>query len=515
MTPFPYQDKHVNDISSSLKEHRTVLAQLATGGGKTVEFATIAHRYIQRSIKSVVILVHRIELLTQTRITLYNSYGIEPELITAGVKYVAPARVYLCMVESVIKRLGKLKNVGLVIIDECHIASFNKMHTAFPDQLIIGFTATPKSSSKRFPLKNYYETIVCGPSILDLIKLKRLSQNITWAPKDVVDRNAIAIKNGDFDESAMGVSFSKPRYIQNTVLAYEKWAKGQKTIVFNVNLSHSIEVAKAFVLAGYNAKYLDSTMDDKIRKSTLRWFSDTDDAILCNVGIATTGFDEPSTETVIVNKATLSMPLWLQMTGRGARVVPGIKHTFQIIDMGGNAITHGDWCDDRNWEDIFYNPDKPGDEEGIAPCKECPNCDAILPSSAKACQFCGYKFETKAIPIETELRDFVVITKNIDVAAVMEEHKAKREYHTMFQLGRSVIKDAKETIPVMSDEIANFIAQQYLELVKKWIENMRKKGGAHRYDEWHRKTATDYINKLIKESYPQWQQPQALAIITV
>lgn len=509
MQPFAYQDKHVNDIAVALKDHRKVLAQLATGGGKTVEFSSIAHRYIQKSPKSVVILVHRIELLLQTRKTLYDAYGIEPELVVAGTKYIAPARVYLCMVESVVKRLHKLQNVGLVIIDECHIATFNKMHTVFTDQLVIGFTATPKSSSKKFPLKDYYEVIVCGPSIQDLIKINRLAQNITFAPKDIVDRAALTIKDGEFDDAAMSIAFSKPKYIHNTVSAYEKHARGQKTIVFNVNLSHSREVATAFVNAGYDARVLDSKMDDRQRKQVLQWFKETPDAILCNVGIATTGFDEPTIEWVIVNKATLSMSLWLQMTGRGGRIIPEIKATFGIIDMGGNAITHGDWCDDRDWEDIFYHPDKPSDEEGIAPCKECPNCDAILPASARVCQFCGYMFDTKPIPIEQQIQDFVVITKNIDVHEMVESHKGKREYHSFFKLGRDLAVEAKQTIPDLSDEIAKFVVLRYLELVKQWTSEMRKKGGTQKFDEWHRKTATDYMIKLLKEAYPAWQ-PQAL-----
>ena len=93
------------------------------------------------------------------------------------------------------------------------------------------------------------------------------------------------------------------------------------------------------------------------RDEIVQWYKDTPNAILCNVAILTTGFDAPDTETVIMNRATLSMPLWLQCTGRGSRPSKN-KQMFKILDLGENAITHGDWCDSRDWKLIFEKPPK-------------------------------------------------------------------------------------------------------------------------------------------------------------
>ena len=35
----PYQERFINNIAAKLRTHRKVVAQLATGGGKTVCFA--------------------------------------------------------------------------------------------------------------------------------------------------------------------------------------------------------------------------------------------------------------------------------------------------------------------------------------------------------------------------------------------------------------------------------------------------------------------------------------------
>jgi superfamily II DNA or RNA helicase len=207
----PYQEKSINGAARKIFEgKRKICNQLATGGGKTVIFSSITDRYIKKSGLSVLIAVHRIELLSQTRKALFNAFGIEAFLIKAGVRYIPHSQVYVCMVESVTNRIKKLadKNIGMVIIDECHIASFNKLHNFFPTQIILGFTATPLSSSKKLPVKMFYEDIVCGVDIPELIKDGHLCQNMTWAPKETVDRLSLAIKGNDFDDTVMAQNFS-------------------------------------------------------------------------------------------------------------------------------------------------------------------------------------------------------------------------------------------------------------------------------------------------------------------
>src|SRR5699024_8776421 len=114
--------------------------------------------------------------------------------------------------------------------------------------------------------------------------------------------------------------FAKQKSIRTTRVAYEKHAKGTKTIIFNVNIEHSLKVWEEFNSHGYNVHHVDGKTSKEERARIFDWFHKTPDAILCNVGIATMGFDEPTINTVIVNRSTTSLPLWLQMTGRGSRI---------------------------------------------------------------------------------------------------------------------------------------------------------------------------------------------------
>ena len=61
MTLRPYQERFISNISDKLRTHRKVVAQLATGGGKTVCFSAICDRFCAKSSQVILILVHREE----------------------------------------------------------------------------------------------------------------------------------------------------------------------------------------------------------------------------------------------------------------------------------------------------------------------------------------------------------------------------------------------------------------------------------------------------------------------
>lgn len=496
MTLREYQEQAVLKVAQKLTTHRKIIFQLATGGGKTITFSAITKRYIEKSGKSVLILVHRKELMVQTVRTLYHAYGISGQMIKAGMKTVPKAAVYVGMVESTIRRIPK--DIGLVIIDEAHNLSFAKIHAHFETQMIIGFTATPLTGNKKKPLKDYYEDIVCGVDIPDLIQMGSLCQNITFAPKDSVDAGSLKIKAGEYDEGLMSIEFSKAKHIQNTVDAYLKHTPGTKALVFNCSIQHSILVTQSFVNAGLPCKQLDSTMADNHRDEVVKWYKNTPDAILCNVAILTTGFDAPDTETVIMNRATLSMPLWLQCTGRGSRPTDA-KSSFTIIDLGQNAITHGDWCDSRDWENIFLNPPKPG-KPGVASVKNCPKCDAIIASQARRCKYCDFEFPAPEIEEAERMSDFVIVTKGIDVPSLIEDNKMRKEYFPFFQIGKQLAAAAKKTIPEMTEENFKFILRNYDELAKEWCHAKEKK-----YNDWHKQRAKETLIEELQKNFKAWQ----------
>ena len=504
----PYQEKAITELVQMYAQgKRKIIFQCATGGGKTVTFAGLINRYVKNTGKKVLISVHREELLEQAKKTLFNWYGIIAEPIVAGVKYRNPkANVYVAMVQTASNRIKKkpkwFGDIGMMIIDEAHLKNHEVLinHFQSPETLIVGFTATPISSSKKHPMNEVYEDIVTAIDIPELIDAKALVQNKTYHVKNSIDRNNIKIRNGEFDATEMFNEYSKQKNIENTLKAYVKHAKGKKTIIFNCNVEHSDMVNNLFVEAGYPSKHLDGVTHKRERVEILKWFKETDGAILHNVGVLTAGFDEPSVECVIMNRSTLSLPLWLQCTGRGARTFKD-KEEFFILDLGGNAISHGDWSDARDWHFLFHNPEKPGKRnagDGVAPIKGCVECEALIPAQSYVCEFCGAEQPRKEIKYDNDDLELVLLNKTVNIRAIATrvQQNGSSPYASLHIAKSLIIADAKKTGVTMNETIAYNLLDAFQVKVAEWCKLEKKP-----YNEWHKQTASKWFFEELKKQF--------------
>ena len=362
---YPYQVKAIDAILGGLghlERGENLLYQLPTGGGKTVIFSEIAARFIREGKGKVLILTHRVELLHQTSRSL-QSIAVPTKIIDRKVHDIEDQDRYSCfvaMVETLNNRLneneGYLGDIGLVIVDEAHYNAFRKIFQYFRDVTILGVTATPLSSNKNLPLYENYRRLIIGESISDLISMGYLASPTTYT----YDVNLQSLKigiDGDFTISSLDSLYSLYHMQDKLLQAYEERASGTKTLIFNSGIATSRRVFEMFKIKGYPVKHLDSTFSDQERRDTLTWFKETPDAILSSVSILTTGFDEPTVETIMLNRATRSLTLYHQMIGRGSRVLPN-KDRFSIIDLGLNAQRLGLWEAPIDWQDVFANPRK-------------------------------------------------------------------------------------------------------------------------------------------------------------
>ncbi len=338
-----------------------LLYQLPTGGGKTVIFSEIVRTYIKRANKKVVILTHRIELSNQTS-RMLTEFKVPNMIISSDVKTLDGADDYMCyvaMVETLTNRLQEeqitMDDVGLVIIDEAHYNSFRKLFSYFQNAFILGVTATPLSSNIKLPMKDNYQELLIGESIPALIKRGFLSKAETISYNVGLSTLKLGI-NGDYTVKSSDILYTDASMQQKLLSAYEDQSKGKKTLIFNNGINTSRYVEETFRQAGYDIRHLDNTNSAKERAEILDWFKNTPDAILTSVSILTTGFDEPSVETIILNRATKSLTLYFQMIGRGSRIAPG-KKSFKVLDLGNNAARFGLWEAPIDWKEIFAYPD--------------------------------------------------------------------------------------------------------------------------------------------------------------
>jgi superfamily II DNA or RNA helicase len=338
-----------------------LLYQLPTGGGKTVIFSEIVRRYLSKHNKKVVVLTHRIELCKQTS-KMLKGFDVKNKIINSNIKELPDQDEYSCfvaMVETLKNRLNDEKlmidNVGLVIIDEAHYNSFRKLFSQFKNSFILGVTATPLSSNIKLPMHQNYNELIVGDTIQSLIGNGFLARATTYSYDVGLTSLKVGI-NGDYTVKSSDDLYMNMVMQEKLLHAYTEKSLGKKTLIFNNGINTSLYVYDTFKEAGFPIKHLDNTTSAEDRKDILQWFKKTPDAILTSVGILTTGFDEPTVESIILNRATKSLTLYFQMIGRGSRKLPH-KDDFTVIDLGNNALRFGLWNDPVDWQHIFKSPE--------------------------------------------------------------------------------------------------------------------------------------------------------------
>lgn len=359
---YHYQKGAIDKIFTAFEESPDdyhLLYQLPTGGGKTVIFSEIVRQYLKHHQKKVLVMTHRIELCKQTS-NMLTEFNVVNKVIDskANLSDQAEYSCFVAMVETLNNRLNDNKldisDIGLVIIDEAHYNSFTKLFKFFSQSFILGVTATPLSSNIELPMTDNYDELIVGESIESLIN------NGFLAKADMFTYNVgltslVVGANGDYTVKSSEDLYTAEDMLSKLLLAYEERSKGKKTLIFNNGINTSLHVYDTFRRAGYAIAHLDNTNTKKERAAILKWFKKTPDAILTSVSILTTGFDEPSVESIILNRATKSLTLYYQMIGRGSRIYKQ-KKSFSVIDLGNNFYRFGPWGDNLDWQRIFKSP---------------------------------------------------------------------------------------------------------------------------------------------------------------
>ena len=379
----PYQERAIQQISSGWSNHKRQILALTTGSGKTYTFVTMAKMAIDRG-NTVLILTHRTELFNQTHKS-FGIVGIKPKVINSdSPEPESLDGVFVVMVETLARRKHLLESLkpDLIIIDEAHFGNFTKIIDAFPDSYVLGVTATP--IGKHF--YNYYTNIV---QTIDTPELIRYNFLVPYKAYQMADDFSGLKKgaSGDYSEKSQYEHFNKEKLYDGVIEEWKRRANNKKTVVFNCNIKHSDETAQAFMDAGIKSYSVTSKTSSADRERYMDEFENGDCMVINNTSILTAGYDFPPIECVILNRATDSLALYLQMIGRGSRIFPG-KNNFICLDFGGNHNRHGLWSQPRQWE--LSAPKKK--KKGEAVVKDCPKCEAMLYASAKVCEYCGYEF---------------------------------------------------------------------------------------------------------------------------
>ena len=336
-----YQQQVIDEVWQlwASRSAQKILLQLPTGAGKTVVFATIAHRFTERGAP-VLVLAHREELLLQAKEKLESVTGERVGLIKAGYREDRDAPIQVASVASLLNR--QLPPASLVVVDEAHHSTaltYTQLFEQFPEASILGVTATPVRSDGR-GFREIYDRLVVGPAVSWLIDREYLSRYRLFAAPKTVDTTGVGKMGGDYNPRQLAKAVSTSLTMGDSIDAWQRFAQGKKTVIFAVNVEHSKAIAAAYRTAGIAAEHLDGSIKDADRRAVLDRFRAGETLVLSNCGLFSEGFDVPSIEAVQCIRPTKSLALWLQIVGRSLRPSPG-KDAAIVIDHTENWVAHG------------------------------------------------------------------------------------------------------------------------------------------------------------------------------
>jgi superfamily II DNA or RNA helicase len=408
-----YQQGLYDGIQNKLKDKnvRSICAVLPTGGGKSVVIAKLAQELKGRTL----ILTHRIEILQQNSEWLQNSAVLTSKDNTLSYD----TQVVIAMVQTAYARIKKygieyLGDFDNIILDEVQVLIFKKVFEQYNYKKLIGFTGTPVLNKKKYTtindieyvepytLSEIFDTIVQGTDTEDLIDLGYLVQdyNIVLDLPNM-DKLKPSSSNPDgYTTNSLNEVYANSVSIEILKNSYYRYCKGKKTLIFNATTKVNNVVYKYLKDLGLNVKMFDTVNKTDINNKTekpytraeiIKWFNNERDAILINTNVFTTGFNVTDVEVIVVNRATKSLSLWIQMVGRGSRTTNKIfKDKFTVLDLGQNIYEHGIWSMRRNWEEYFYPGEKRLKQKNdVFDTWTCTNCGAFNTKEVLFCENCG------------------------------------------------------------------------------------------------------------------------------
>jgi superfamily II DNA or RNA helicase len=435
ITLHPHQQNLKEQILFKLPTVDRLCVTLSTGGGKTIIFTDLTKELNDYTL----ILVDSEDLVTQTFKT-FKRMGLDVATFESKNKIFPVNKIVVSMVQTlynrVIKKPKLIEHFKYLIVDECHIWSFNKLFEFLPNAKVIGFTATPvrlkrlkyfkcnecdkeepfyktehpqnccgyemKAWSKDETMSEVYQDIVVGVGIDFLIDNNYLVDEELYTI-EVDNSKLVTDESGEFTSKSVDAVYNNEEIQFDIIHNYKEHCEGKKTMIFTANTKINLAIFELFKSNGYeNVKIYDSVnASKKNRKPIIQWFENTDDAILLNVSCFTKGFDVSDVEAIILARPTASLSLFIQIAGRGARTTKKkFKDKFIFIDGGGNADRFGMWSDpSRDWESIFWEGlNKPKQLKPILDdINECYECGFLKMKSEKVCPNCGHEEAPRAV----------------------------------------------------------------------------------------------------------------------
>lgn len=428
-----YQKNIIESCRDAFKNgYKKICCVLPCGAGKTAIFCYLAYlNTIKKSDNRVLILLHRKELLKQT-VEAFQAFQISTDHID------------ITMIQSFKNTLKTgAKPYSLIIIDECHHAisnSFQRVLSVYSGVPLVGFTATPARLDGK-PLGEIFKRLIVGVDYAYLIENKYLVDYDYFSPDLNFDFSKWKLKSGDFDTIDNACHLDK-KAIYGDILKYLDLSK--KTIIYSPTVEYSKKLEKQineFFNAPVSAEFNSTTPQSK-RDQIITDFKNGKTKILINVDLIGEGFDIPSCDCVFLLRATQSLTLYIQQTGRALRSDSGNpSKRASIFDFVGNIYRFEFPDAPRSWSlsAPIKNTHKHETVHDSLIIKTCSNClHSFMPSQMlpnRMCPFCNAYLPLNAREIQVQQKKELVLIRKSQLIENRKECGRCRSFQQLKKLG--------------------------------------------------------------------------------
>lgn len=334
----PYQLAAVAAVEAELGRVRATLLVLATGLGKTVTFAELAHRCALLG-QRVLVLAHRGELLDQAATTL-RRFGLTVAVEQADqrVDVGALPQVVVASVQTMrARRLTRFASDAfqLVVIDEAHhatAAGYGAVLAHFAAARVLGVTATPDRGDG-VALRHVFESAAFTMDLREGIAGGWLAPiELRSVVVDQLDLTNVCQRAGDFSTDQLERELTRDVVLHAIAAPLAELRAGRQTLVFTAGVKQAHALAELLRHYGVRAAAVDGSMSAGDRTALLERYRTGELEVVCNCALWTEGFDAPETSCIALARPTRSRALLTQMVGRGTRLAPG-KASCLVLDF--------------------------------------------------------------------------------------------------------------------------------------------------------------------------------------
>jgi DNA repair protein RadD len=404
-----YQRETVNAAVPALKAGKAALLVLPTGSGKSLIAADVVRRAHLASMRSLVIAPSQ-ELVQQDAdaVGLITARSVVPSIACAGLGMIdLTGSVVIGTPQTVARRLDQLGHIDFLAVDEAHRLgrrSSGQLRTIVetlrarnPKLMLLGLTATPFRTDTGLLIEGddaIFQTVAYEVLYHDLVAAGFLAPLV--GPQTAIERLGVAglrIVNGDYSAADLtrfdDVALNE-RIVDQIV---QHGADRRSWLVFAVGVRHAKNLAKALRQRDIDARILTGQTQKQERADLVTEFKAGRIRCLVGVDVFSVGFDARAVDLIAVVRPTCS-PVWhVQSAGRGTRIAPD-KRDCLILDFAGNFARLGP----IDAPHIRARGERHRTDSDTPLSRNCPNCRAIVASTAITCPICNTSLISNSRP---------------------------------------------------------------------------------------------------------------------